>query len=140
MPGFERQAVGIVLVGRKARPAAGAHGKELGDQESAYAIPVLAPRICLILRCVLVSSEPYCTTSMSAALTAKGAMLSIETRPGDEDLGGIGGADEACHSTLRNIDAFGLTIPDISAAIADHERSPATSTSSVPVAGTTLVS
>ena len=43
--------------------------------------------MCLILRWVLVSSEPYCTLSISSARTANGRSVSANFAPGDEDLG-----------------------------------------------------
>ena len=66
MPGFVRQPVGIVLVRRKAGPAARTHREQLADQQPADPVGWFVPRMCLILRWVLVSSEPYCTLSMSA--------------------------------------------------------------------------
>ena len=67
----------------------------------------------MILRCVFVSSDPYCTTSRSAARTAKGLKRLVELRPGDEDLGLGPTRSDPRAGVRRHIDAFRLAVPDI---------------------------
>ncbi len=78
--------------------------------------------MCLILRCVLVSSEPYCTLSISAARTAKGVSTPSNLAPATK-TSAVSDMQTMRHPRAgRCVDALRFAIPDIDAAIADRRE------------------